>query len=217
MPFPITKGFGSQGDGTSSGLASVMGYGDPGASSGFTLLVTEVYSDRLELVFSTNVQVIGPAADPAQWTITTGVSGAPIPVVSSVVVVGPRIKLYYSEGRTGVLYLLHLPVVGIQSIFAVPYGGPFTAAFNGIGIVPYLVVAGAEDGFSVKVIFSEPVVVAEALIPANYVITGGAGLTVFEVTQENAQIFELRTSLQVVGQSYLLTVSNVHDLQGNLI
>lgn len=219
MPFPITKGFGSQGDGSSSGLASTQGFGDPAAPGGasFTLLLVEVYPDRLELVFSTNVQAVGPAAVPDQWFVTTGVSGAPIPIVTDVVVVGPRIKLYHSEERTGVLYLLNLPPVGIKNMGGDLYAGPFTAAYTGVGVVPYLVVAGAGDGYHVKVIFSEPVVVAEALIPANYVITGGAGLTVFEVTQENASIFDLRTSLQVVGQSYLLTVSNVHDMQGNLI
>ena len=221
MPFPITKGYGSQGDASSSGLVTTQGYGDPGIPTGacntFTLLLTEVYGDRIELVFTTNVQAIGPSALPEYWVITTGVSGAPIPIVTSVTVVGPRIKLYYTEAREGVLYLLNFPVVGIKDMSNNPYPGPFTSAFIGVGIDPYVVVAGAEDGFSVKVIFSEPVVAAEALIPANYVITGGAGLTVFEVTQENAQIFELRTSLQVVGQSYLVTVSNVHDLQGNLI
>jgi hypothetical protein len=215
--FLITKGLGSQGDGTGSGLLSTQGLGDPGATTTVALLLSEVYSDRIELVFTTNMQLIGPAALPSQWTITTATSGAPIPVVSSISVVGPRVKLYYSEGRTGVLYTLSLPVVGIQSTFAIPYGGPFTTNFSGVGIPPFLVVAGADDGFHVKVIFSESVVASEALNPANYTITGGAGLTVFEVTQENSQVFELRTSLQVVGQSYTLTTNNIHDQQGNLI
>lgn len=221
MPFPITKGFGSQGDASSSALVSTQGYGDPGVPTGscntFTLLLTEVFSDRIELVFTTNVQTIGPAAVPAQWIVTTAVSGAPIPVVSSVVVAGPRIKLYYSEARDGVLYVLNLPVVGIKDMSNNPFPGPFTTNFSGVGIPPYLVVAGAEDGYHVKVIFSEPIVTSEALVAGNYVITGGAGLTVYEVTQETALTFVLRTSLQTIGQSYLVTVSNIHDLQGNLI
>ena len=182
MPFLITQGLGSQGDGSGSGLISTKGLGDPGIPTGacntFTLLLTEVYGNRIELVFSTNVQAIGPAAVPAQWTVTTGVGGAPIPVITSVVVVGPRIKLYYTEAREGVLYLLNFPVVGIKDMSNNPYPGPFTSAFIGVGINPYVVVAGADDGYHVKVIFSEPVVAAEALIAGNYVITGGAGLTV---------------------------------------
>lgn len=218
MPFPVTKGYGSQGDGSGSGLASTSGFGDPaGTGAGFTILLIEAYPDRLELVFSTNVALFGPALVPAQWTVTTGVSGAPVPVVTSVVVAGPRVKLYHTEARTGVLYTLALPVVGIQNLFSDPYGGPFTSNFTGVGIVPFVVVAGAGDGFSVKVIFSEPVEPSDALIPSNYVITGSGGLTVFEVTQENATIFNLRTSLQQVGAAYTLTVSNVRDLQGNLV
>lgn len=220
MPFPITKGFGSQGDGTSSALVSTMGYGDPGPAgpcSTFALLLAEIYEDRIELIFSVPVAVAGPAAVGAGWPITTLVSGAPIPTVTSVQVVGPRIKLFTTEARTGVLYTLNFPIVGLTDMSSNPYSGPFTYNFLGNGIEPYVSLAGAEDGYHVKVIFSEPVVVAEALIPANYVITGGAGLTVFEVTQETAQSFILRTSLQTVGQTYTVTVSNVHDLQGNLI
>ncbi len=221
MPFPITKGFGAQGDSSGSGLAVTLGYGDPGVPMGacntFTLLLAEVYEDRIELIFSTNVQAVGPAADPAQWTVTTLALGVPIPVVTSVVVAGPRIKLFYTEARTGILYTLHFPVVGIKDLSLNPYPGPFTYDFTGLGINPFVSLAGAEDGYHVKVIFSEQVVVAEALIPANYAITGGGGLTVFEVTQETALVYRLRTSLQTPGQSYLLTVSNIHDLQGNLI
>jgi hypothetical protein len=220
MPFPITKGFGSQGDGTSSALISTQGYGDPGASNActtFSLLLVEVYEDRLELVFSVPVQAIGPAAVGAGWPITTLVGGAPVPTVTNVVVAGPRIKLFTTEARDGVLYTLHFPVVGIKDLSDNPYSGPFTYDFLGNGIEPFVSLAGAEDGFHVKVIFSEPVVVSEALVPGNYVITGGGGLTVFEVTQETAQSFILRTSMQTVGQTYTVTVSNIHDLLGNLI
>lgn len=221
MPFPITKGYGSQGDASSSGLVSTQGYGDPGAPSGacntFTLLLVEVYPDRLELLFSTNVMVVGPAATPAQWVITTLVPSVIVPTVTSIEVVGPRIKLYTTEAKDGVLYTLNFPVVGIKDLSLNPYPGPFTYNFIGIGISPYVALAGAEDGYHVKVIFSETVVEAEALIPGNYVITGGAGLSVFEVFKETDKVYRLRTSLQTVGQTYTVTVSNIHDLQGNLI
>jgi len=217
MPFPITLGYGSQGDGSGSGLASIQGLGSPGNATTFSLYLTEVYTDRIELVFSTNVQASGPALVPSQWVITTGVLGAPIPVVSSVVVAGPRIKLYYSEGRTGVLYSLAIPVVGVQDLSSNLFPGPFTTTFTGVGQPPFVLVAGSGDGFSVRVIFSEPVALPEATVATNYVITGGAGLTVFSVTQVNSQIYDLKTSLQVVGQTYTLTVSNIKDLLGNLI
>ena len=220
MPFPITKGLGNQGDGSSSALLITQGYGDPQAAAScfaFSLITIEVYQDRLELVFSTNVQVVGPAAIPSQWTITTAVPGVTIPTVTSIQVVGPRIKLFITEPRDGVLYTLNFPAVGIEDLSANPYPGPFTTNFTGIGTPPYVALAGAEDGFHVKVIFSEIVVESEALVAGNYLITGGAGLTVYDVFKETDQVYRLRTSLQVVGQTYTVTVSNIHDLIGNLI
>lgn len=220
MPLLLTRGYGSQGDGTGSGLASTNGLGDPGAAiigGTFALLLVEVYEDRLEAVFSVPVQAIGAAADPTQWVVTTLVSGAPVPVASSVVVAGPRIKIYMSEAREGVLYTLNLPVFGIKDLSNNPYTGPFTYDYLAVGLEPFVALAGAQDGYHVKVIFSEPVQTAEALVPSNYVITGGGGLSVYEVTQETAQTYILRTSLQTVGQTYTVTVSNVKDLVGNLI
>lgn len=221
MPFPITKGLGSQGDGSSSALLTTQGYGDPGAPSGncfaFSLILVETYADRLELVFSANIQATGPAALPSQWPITTTTPGAILPVVQSVVVVGPRIKLFMTEALGGVTYTLHIPAVGIIDFSNNPYPGPYTTNFVAVGIPPFVALAGAEDGFHVKVIFSEAVVESEALTAANYAITGGSGLTVFEVFKETDLVYKLRTSLQSVGQSYTVTVSNIHDLQGNLI
>ena len=82
---------------------------------------------------------------------------------------------------------------------------------------PVLYFARPIDATTVDVTFSEPVVVSEATTPANYGITGGAGLTVTTVTQISGTVFRLTTSPQVVGQSYLVTASNIHDLFGNLI
>lgn len=82
---------------------------------------------------------------------------------------------------------------------------------------PVLYFARPVDATTVDITFSEPVVVAEATNPANYGITGGAGLTVSAAAQISATVFRLTTSPQVVGQSYLVTASNIHDLFGNLI
>lgn len=221
MPFLITQGYGNQGDGSSSALATTLGFGGPGLPSGlcntFVLLLTEVYVDRIELVFSTNITISGPATVPSQWTITSVATGVPIPTVTSVTSAGPRVKVYYTEGRAGNLYTLAIPVVGIKDVSANPFPGPYTTNFLGVGISPFVVVAGADDGQHVKVIFSEPVQSAGALLASNYTITGGAGLVVYDVTQVNSQIYELHTSLQVVGQAYTLTVTNILDLLGNPI
>lgn len=82
---------------------------------------------------------------------------------------------------------------------------------------PIMVMARAPDVRHVEVIFSEPVVEFEATNPVNYIITGGAGLSVLKVAKVNPQTYLLTTSKQVTGQNYTVTASNIHDLAGNLI
>lgn len=82
---------------------------------------------------------------------------------------------------------------------------------------PTMIIARAPDVRHVEVTFSEPVNEFEATNPANYVITGGAGLTVSSVVAVNPQTYLLTTSKQVTGQAYTVTASNIHDLAGNLI
>lgn len=78
-------------------------------------------------------------------------------------------------------------------------------------------VAGVEtvDGKTIVVTFDEAVVEAEALTPANYVFSGG--LTLLAVEKVTSSQFRLTTSLQTPGLTYNLTVSGIHDLNGNLI
>lgn len=220
MPFPITRGLGSQGDGTGSGLLSIQGLGDPGAAiigGTFALLVVEAFPEQLSVIFSVPVQAIGPAADPSQWVITCAGPEA-IPVVTAVNVVGPKIFLTTTETSENILYTLHIPAFGVKDLSGNPFTGPFTYNYlSATGTDPILAMAGAPDGFHVRVIFNEPVRAVEALVAGNYTITGGAGLTVYDVVQETAQTYVLRTSLQVVGQSYTVTANNIRDLAGNLI
>lgn len=191
-----------------------MGYG---GGADLILLSVTPFADRLELNFSATVQAVGLAAMPSSWSATTAAPGAPLPTFTSVVAVGSQIKLYMTEVKGGALYVLNIPVTGIKDLSSNPFLGPFTANFIGVAAPPYVVLAAAEDGYHVRVIFSETVVEAEALIASNYVVTGGAGLTVYEAVKETNNIYKLRTSLQVVGQTYTVTVSNIHDLLGNLI
>jgi hypothetical protein len=215
MPLIITKGLGSLGDGSSSGLLCIQGWGSPGAGTTITLASTEVYGNRMELVFSVSVQAIGPAALPENWTITSSTPGAPIPTVTSVQVSGVRIILFYTEGRDGAAYTLAIPPSGIKDLSDNPYTGPFTQAFSGTGIDPFITLAQAEDALHARVIFSEAVNESDALIVGNYSIPG---LTIFAVQKESGTtIYRLTTSLQSVGITYTLTIVGIRDLQGNYI
>jgi hypothetical protein len=215
VPLIITKGLGSLGDGSTSGLLCIQGWGSPGDGTVITLSSTEVYGDRIELVFSVPVQVVGPAALPAYWPITSSTPGAPVPVVTSVNVSGVRIILYYTEGRDAASYTLAIPPTGIKDLSDNPYTGPFTQPFSGTGIDPFISLAQAEDALHARVIFSEAVNESDALVVSNYSIPG---LSIYAVERESGTtIYRLTTSLQSVGVSYTLTITGIRDLQGNLI
>lgn len=188
-----------------------------GSGTGPTLLSVTPYGDRLELTFSSNIVLSGAALLPAQWTVTTATPGAATPTVTAVSVVGATVTLYITECTSGATYFLHIPTTGIADFSATPFGGPWLQSFVGVGVVPFVALASANDALHAKVVFSEAVVSSEALVPTNYIITGGAGLTVYAVTKETDLVYTLTTSLQVVGQSYTVTVSNIHDMYGNLI
>jgi len=220
MPFPITRGLGSLGDGSLSALLTTSGYGSPGASPspcpGFSLLALNVYVDHLDLVFSTNVALSAYALNPGNWSIST-LTSYPMSVVSVSAPGGPTVTLGVTEGQSGSLYTLHMPLVGINDLSSNPYPGPYVQNFYAVGVGPAIQIAFAPDGINVQCIFNEPVLASEAVIAANYVITGSGGLTVYSVVQETANSYLLSTSQQTPGASYLLTVSNIHDLHGNPI
>lgn len=111
---------------------------------------------------------------------------------------------FYSPETATVL----LPTYGL-------YDGDFTIPFVSVAQAPTIIAAEAIDGNTLRVIFSESVLDADALIPTNYVITGGGGLTVSAVVKETDRFYVLTTSDQTPGVTYTVTVSNVRDLKQN--
>lgn len=220
MPFPITRGLGSDGSGSQSALLVTGGYSDPGPSMNpclaFSLISLSVYFDHLALLFSTNILLDAYALTPSNWPIST-LSAFPMNV-TSVSVSGPTVTLGITQGQGGTLYTLGIPLTGITDVSLNPYPGPYVQNFFAVSETFDIQLAQAVDGITVRCIFNVPVLLTDALIVANYVITGvPLGLTVYAVVQETANSFLLTTSPQVPGQTYDLTVSNVHDLHGNLI
>ncbi len=220
MPFPITRGLGSLGDGSLSALLTTGGYGQPAPNvnpcAAFTLLALNVFQNHLNLVFSTNIVLGAFAATPANWSIANIGGGYPM-TITGVSVSGPTVTLDVTEGTGGDLYELFIPLTGINDTMANPYPGPFTQNFYAVAAGPVIQLAFAEDGITVRCIFNVPVVMSEAAIVANYVITGSGGLSVLAVTVETANSVLLTTSIQTPSASYLLTVSNIHDIYGNPI
>ncbi len=182
----------------------------------FTILTATGYSNRIEVMFNVNVELFGAALLAAGWALGAITVGAPVPTITSVTYLNQVVTLYTSgEFRTGATYSLGLPLVGIGDAgLAHYYVGPFSTNVTGVGTAPTVTLAAAEDGLHVKVIFSEAVVESEALTAANYSIPG---LTVSSVLKETSQVYVLTTSAQTPGASYTVTVSGIHDLQGNVI
>lgn len=217
MPLIITKGFGAPVGGASTQLLSTQGFGGPGANAActpFNLLSSEVYTDRVELIFDQNINLIGPAALASGWTIDTVNPNIPI-TVNSIQVVGPRVKLFISEGSTGGIYTINIPLVGVRDTSNNLYQGPFTYNFTAVGVPPFIAIAISQDAYHVQVNFSEPVVVTDALNTANYGVV--PSLTIFSVVQNSPISFTLTTSAQSPGQSYTITANNIKDLQNNPI
>ncbi|MDD5089945.1 MAG: hypothetical protein PHQ23_03420 [Candidatus Wallbacteria bacterium] len=85
------------------------------------------------------------------------------------------------------------------------YTGSFTGT-AGIGVAS----ATATSNTKVRVVYTLEPVQADAETPANYAITGGAGLTVGAAAKVDSVTYDLTTTSQT-SQSYTLQVSNVRD------
>lgn len=71
------------------------------------------------------------------------------------------------------------------------------------------------DGFTIRVIYSEAVVLSQALDLDNY--SFDLGLTATAIRQISETVFEVTTSQQTPSVLYTLTVSGVSDLNGNTL
>lgn len=91
------------------------------------------------------------------------------------------------------------------------------ASFIGLGHLPWLLTAVPLDAYHVRLTFNEAVDPTTSQDETNYVITGGGGLAVVSAVRGPTNIVELETAEQTMGVTYIVTVSNVEDLYGNVI
>ena len=135
-------------------LIITRGLGSSGASN-FTLSSNTPYSNRIVLTFSTNITLFGPGLLPESWVFSSSTSGAPVPTASSVSYSTSTVTIYHTEARNGASYTLTIPFVGIKDGSNSPFMGPYSTDFTGVGVAPFVTLAAADDGYHVKVIFSE--------------------------------------------------------------
>jgi hypothetical protein len=194
MPVIVTKGFG------------------PGPST-FNLVSATPGPSYIDLLFDEDVGTLTlQAADPSFWTFTT-TGLVPISTVSVSIIGAETVRVVTTEPHTGDSYTLTLPSNGLKSVASEPYNGVPTVTFTGIGIAPTASQTTVIDSRHVRLVYSEPVQTAEAIVATNYSIS--PPLAVLSVSQETSTTYVVNTAPQVPGTSYLLTISNVKDLANN--
>jgi hypothetical protein len=195
-------------------LIITEGLGIEGGGGAFAILSVVPGIGQLSVNLSATGVLTGDSLIPSKWVVTGG--GTPVAVVA-VAIFGTLITLTTTEQTDGASYMLLVPQGIVDFTTSNPCIGPFTWAFTGVGSLPTLAFARAIDARLLEVIFSKAVVNSEAVDPANYMITGGGGLTVSAGSKVTDTTYRLVTSRQDPGQLYTVTASNIHDLFGNLI
>jgi hypothetical protein len=168
-------------------------------------------TNGFQLVFSENITPLSSALLNSSWSVTGPTSVSVLNVSAS----GNTVTVNTTEVRSGGLYTVSIPGGFIGNPSGNPFQGPFTANFTGIGVSPIAVRAEIVDSNTVRIIYSETVQSADALNLANYSVDNGLVLT--SISQETGASYLIATSNQNPGVLYSITVSNVKDLQGNVI
>jgi len=104
-------------------------------------------------------------------------------------------------------------VTNVEGVSGLPLDlGNNTATFYGIGVFPQLdPVATVINNTHIQLTFSEAIREFEAELGTNYVITGGAGLTVATATRTTLNTVVLETSSQVADEAYHVIAASYGD------
>lgn len=199
MSLLITKGLGSSGGSAVPSLVSV------------TPSATEIV-----LVFSENVVLSGDALVAANWLMTPTLTGY-TPTCNSVSASTNEIVLGFSgEHTNGQPYELTIPT-GILSDTGANYTGPFVYSYVGVGVGPVIITI-SPNITEIMITYNEPVVQLEAEDAANYNITGPTTPTISSVNLVINNVYRIVLSSALnSGANYTLTVSNIHDIYGNVV
>lgn len=202
MSLIITRGLGSQSDVT--GVPVIVD-------------VSLVDSTTVRVEFYENVLLEPPSDSIDSWKISRPDGGQTV-MVLAVTVSDNIVDIKTTEHSDDVTYVLTVPSLGITSAaFDGKYLGPFAYAYQGFAELPYILMVKGVDQTAIDVVFSEPVVFEEAILPENYVITGPTEVRVLSVSQITDDTFRLITTPQDRLAQYKLAVFNIHDLAGNAI
>jgi hypothetical protein len=183
-----------------------IGFTGPTTPTIHTTSVT-AFADHLEVQFSDDVVLSGPALDVASWFVTLDGPGRTVQV-GSVSFVGNTVTLGVTPQTLDATYTLHLPQLGISSPSFGIFTGAYSLDFAGVVTPVSVQMIRAVDAHHIDVIFSIAVDETTASDPANYALNNG--LTVTAATKMTDLWYKLTNQpRQVDGTNYTLVVSNV--------
>lgn len=197
-------------------LIVTQGYGNPGAAEPTPLSISSigVSAKQLQINLSGNGVLVGNALDRSRYTVISN-NGQHV-LINSISIAGSVITLVTTEMSNGTNYTFTIPNTGILSqLNGTACIGPFSHAIVGVGVTPTILITKVIDTRTIEIIFSEAVNKYDALNENNYSITNG--LIVEDVEYISDAAYRLKTSQQDVGGSYLVTASNIRDLDGMII
>lgn len=172
-----------------------------------SLLSVVSNNNQITLTFNRTPVLTGIGLLPSGWSIS------PTLTILSVSVIGNTIVLNTTEQIDGISYDLIAPSGSISTVEGLVWTGPFDLSFTGSGANPTIINIYVIDARTIDVSYSEAVYPPDALTKENYTINNG--LIVYAVEKISETTYRLITSKQAVGVTYLVTVSNVRDLNGN--
>lgn len=190
--------------------ATINGYAFVGSGGGLVLSPIIANATSIALPFSDTVELLGPAANYLNWGIVPTGMGVPV-TIYSVGTSGVNVILHTSGYTNGAGYQVSIPQGILGITFGDAYPAPASATFTGVGM-GLAFTATPTDARTLIIQYNEPVMVAQALVPGNYMIT--SGLNCISVVQNTTLTFTLTTSEMTPGTVYTI-VADVYSLNGN--
>ncbi len=181
-----------------------------GGGGGLTLVSLTPNATALALTFSDSVELVASAANVASWSIDNTGGGVPV-VVYMVNASGTNVILATSGHTAGKSYTLNVPIGILGTITGESYPAPTSLIYTGVG-TGLAFTATPLDARTLIIVYNEPVMVQEALVPGNYMFTNS--LNCINVVQNTTLQFTLTTSEMVPGTSYTV-VASVYSQNGN--
>jgi hypothetical protein len=165
-------------------------------------------ADHLDVQFSDDVTLSGPALESTNWFITVDGPGREVVVGAVSIISSDTVRLLVTPQTLNANYTLHLPTLGISSPTFGIFTGLYSLDFEGVATPVNVQMIKVIDTHHIDVIFAIAVSDESASDPLNYTIDNG--LTIVSATKITDHWYRLRnTPRQVDATTYTITISNI--------